>query len=120
LRVHPSATPGDKNTLSADENPELRAGDGAGLARHRAAEALALKGSGDVGRRAASPEKAKESHDTSPCKIHTERPAWIDGGCPFDGVDIVIASGQISGKSEAGSIKNDISFWPMSFTEAES
>jgi hypothetical protein len=34
-------------------------------------------------------------------------------------VDIVIAFGRISGKSEAGSIKNDISSWPMASAEAK-
>jgi hypothetical protein len=34
--------------------------------------------------------------------FHTERPACLDEGCPFDAMHIGIAFGQISGKSEAG------------------
>ncbi|HRZ80448.1 MAG TPA: hypothetical protein P5044_10605, partial [bacterium] len=44
---------------SADKDAEAGAGDGAGLARHRAAEALALKRRGEIGS-AAHPEHAAE------------------------------------------------------------
>lgn len=55
--------------LSADENAEFRAGDGANLAGHRAAKTLPLEHRRQIGRGTAGPEKAKEFHDTSPCKL---------------------------------------------------
>lgn len=112
---------GNEVWRSADENAKLRAGDSAGLARHCAAQALTLERSRKVGRRATGPQQAKKFHDTSPCKISTRSGRrGLDEGSPFDDADIVIAFRRISGKSEVGSMKSDISSWRMSLPEMKS
>ncbi|WP_347972227.1 hypothetical protein [Foliimonas ilicis] len=54
-------------SVLANQEAKARCSDSAGLAGHRAAKLLALKGSIDVHFAVSAKEAGKEFHDTSPC-----------------------------------------------------
>jgi hypothetical protein len=67
LRSLDQAGSGRWREKSADENAQANRGDRRRLARHRLAEALTLKGRGEVYGMALAEQAGKKGHDTSPC-----------------------------------------------------